>query len=312
MDINRYSPSYTISKRHMITIAEYSPEEIFEILYATKVMKSKFIAREKITILDGHTIALFFADVSLRTRMAISIGVKQMGGNCVSLSYSKEDLEAGENIKDILQVIARYGVGALITRSIESDDLKEFKRVSGIPIINSSNEDGVPMQALSDMFTIWEKFRRLEGVKLAYVGKATNTAASVINAAVKCGMHVSIATPAEFALSEQHIKETEQYGTLHITTNPIEAVKGADVIYTDQYYYHDATPQEEKSILSMYKVNTALVSFAKPGCLIMHPLPATRGLEITEEVIDGKNSIVYDQGENRLHTVKAVLAMLVQ
>ena len=164
----------------MTLLADYSTEEIFEILYATKAMKAKFVAHENTAILQGTTVALLFGDTSLRTRSALEIGIRQLGGVCVNLPYSQEDMQAGENIKDIVNVVSRYGVGALVTRHICQSDLDEFCAVSPISIINSENDDYNPLQVLCDLYTIWEKKGKLEGLKIAYVGKGGNNASSLV------------------------------------------------------------------------------------------------------------------------------------
>ena len=211
MDINRYSPSYGVTHKHMVKLADYSTEEIFEILYATKAMKSKFAAHENTHILQGVTVALLFGDTSLRTRSALEIGIRQLGGTCVNLPYSENDMRAGENVKDIVNVISRYGVGALVTRGIKQKELEEFCSVSAISVINSTNDYGVPMQTLCDLFTIWEKHRKLEGLKLAYVGKGTSNANSLITGAIKCGMEVSVAAPENLGIQKPVLDTAMQY-----------------------------------------------------------------------------------------------------
>lgn len=312
MDINRYTPSYGIERTHLTKLAEYSTEEIFEILYATKAMKDKFIAHESTCILQGTTVALLFGDTSLRTRSALEIGVRQLGGTCVNLPYSENDMRAGENIKDIINIVSRYGVGALVTRHIDQKDLEEFCAVSPISIINSINNDYNPLQTLCDLFTIWEKKKKLEGLKIAYVGKGENTAVSLIMGAIKCGMDISIATPAEFPLKDEHITRAEQYGIITVTDNPAVAVKNADIVYTDNYNYHSRLSERDINILKPYQVNNSLMGFANSNAIFMHPLPASRGLEVTADVIDGKTSAVLEQGENKLHLIKAVLALLIK
>ncbi len=312
MDINRYSPSYGVERKHLTKLADYTTEEIFELLYATKAMKSKFAAHETTAILNDVTVALLFGDTSLRMRSAIEIGVRQLGGTCVSLPYNKQDMLAGENIKDVVNVIARYGVGALITRGISQCDLDAYCAVSPISIINSNNDDFNPLQALCDLYTIWEKKGKLEGLKIAYVGKGKSVASSLIMGAIKCGMELAIASPAEFGIKPEHITHAEQYGKIFITDNPVEAVRDADVIYTESYGYHSAVSDGEREILKPYQVNNALMNCASHNAAFMHPLPATRGLEVTDEVIDGKCSLVLEQGENRMHVLKAALALLVK
>lgn len=312
MDINRYSPSYGVTHKHMVKLADYSTEEIFEILYATKAMKSKFAAHENTHILQGVTVALLFGDTSLRTRSALEIGIRQLGGTCVNLPYSENDMRAGENFRDIVNVIARYGVGALVTRGVPQEELFECCSVSDISILNSSNEHAVPAQALCDLYTIWEKKGKLEGVKLAYVGKGTPTAASLITGAVKCGMEVAVATPEKYGVSESTLDAARQYGDFTTTVNPVEAVRGADIVYTDSYGYHENVPESVAKALLPYQVNNSLMSYAAHNACVMHPLPAKRGIEVTAEIIDGKNSLVLEQGENKLHTIKSVLALLVK
>ncbi len=312
MDINRYSPSYSVTQKHMTKLADYSTEELFELLYATRQMKAKFAAHENTAILRGVTIALLFNDSSLRTRSALEIGIRQLGGESVNLPYSENDMRAGENIKDVVNVISRYGVGALITRGIAQEELESFAEVSPIPVINSTNGDFVPMQALSDLYTIWENKKKLEGVKLAYIGKGTNVAASLLMGAVKCGMEVAVATPESFTVKTEHVERAEQYGSITITDDPLFAAKNADVVYTDSYHYHSQLSEEEATALAPYKVNNRIMAVAAGTAIFMHPLPARRGIEVAPEVIDGKQSIVYEQSENKLHAIKALLALLIK
>ena len=275
-------------------------------------MKAKFAAHESTAIMQGTTVALLFGDTSLRTRSALEIGVRQLGGVCVNLPYCEDDMQAGENIKDIVNVVSRYGVGALVTRHISQKDLDEFCAVSPISIINSENKDYNPLQVLCDLYTIWEKKGKLEGLKIAYVGKGGNNSSSLIMGAIKCGMEVAVATPAEFTINSRHLMRAEQYGKIFITENPVEAVKDADIVYTDGYNYHENISEHDRKILAPYQVNNTLMGFAKRNAIFMHPLPASRGIEVTADVIDGKLSAVLDQGENKLHLIKAVLALLIK
>ncbi len=312
MDINRYIPGYKVKHNHFTKIADFSTEEIFELLYATKSLKAKFNTNEKTNILQGTTVALLFGATSLRMRSAIEIGVKQLGGECVNLPYSQEDMKAGENIRDIVNVLSLYGVGAIITRRIEQKELDEYCALSSIPIINSHNESTLPIQAIADLFTIWEKMGRLENLKLAYVGKSSSAAASLAMCAVKCGLNVAMAMPTQYCFTRDRIDEIRQYGKVFITDDPVEAVKGADIVYTDNYNYHETVSADERNILKNFQINLRMMAIANPDALFMHPLPATRGIEVTPEIIDGKNSIVYDQAGNKLHALKAIIAMLVR
>ncbi len=312
MDINRYSPSYGINHKHMLGLADYSAEEIFEILYAIKSIKGKFAAHEDTRIIQGVTVALLFGDTSMRTRSALEIGIRQLGGVCVNLPYSEKDMQAGENFKDIVSVICRFGVGALVTRGIDRKTLNEYCAVSQIPVINSTNHNEVPMQTLCDLFTVWEKKGKLEGLKIAYVGKGGSNAASLVTGAIKCGMEVAVATPKKFALREDAVNDALQYGNFLITENPVEAVKGADIIYTDGYSYHSSISENDLEILKPYQVNASLFSLANHSAYFMHSLPATRGAEVTADVIDSPRSVIFEQAENRLHAQKAVMYLLMK
>ncbi len=312
MDINRYSPSYGIGNKHLLKLYDYPTEEIFEILYATKAMKAKFQLHENTRILQDVTIALLFGDTSLRTRSALEIGIRQLGGDCVNLPYSEGDMHAGENIKDIVNVISRYGVGALVTRGIGLTELNEFCAVSPIPIINSTNDSCIPIQTLCDLYTIWETFGKLEGLKLTYVGRGSANAHSLIMGAIKCGMEVTVATPAEYGLKQYAIDGASQFGHVTITENPAEAVKGADIVYTDNYNYHSAISEHEREALAPYRVDKELMAKAGRGAYFMHALPANRGVEVAADVIDGERSLVLEQGENKLHAIKAILALLIK
>ena len=311
MDINRYSPRYGVNYRHMTKLADFSAEEIFEFLYAARAMKDKFIAHEDTKIFRDVTLALLFGDTSLRTRSALEIGIHQLGGNCIDLPYNERDMRAGENIKDIVTVLARYGVGALVTRGIRQSELDGYVSVSPVPIINSTNDDFDPIQTICDLFTIWERKKVLEGLKIAYIGKGSHVAASLIMGAVKCGMEVAVATPNEFRIKREHVLRAEQYGTITLTDDPYYAAKGADIIYTDSYRYHTKPGAEEMHIMQPYKVNNSIMSAASTDAIFMHPLPASRGVEVAPDVIDGKFSVVMEQAENKLHAIKGILALLI-
>jgi len=312
MDINRFTPTYCINQKHMTKLANYSAEEIFELLYATRQMKAKMQAHEDTGILRGVTVAVLFGTTSIRTRAALEIGIKQLGGQILNLPYSESDLRIGENIQDIVCALDRYGVGAIVTRGIDQKNLEDFEQISPITIINSANNDFVPMQAIADLYTIWETKKKLEGLKLAYIGKGSNLVASLIMGAVKCGMEVSLAMPEKYMLKNEHLERAEQYGAIEVTDDPMLAAKNADVVYTSSYHYHSELSDEEAAEMAPYIVNNRLMAQARGTAIFMHPLPARRGTEVTADVIDGKQSIVYDQAENKLHAMKAILALLVK
>ena len=164
---------------------------------------------------------------------------------------------------------------------------------------------------MCDLFTIWERKKRLEGLKIAYIGKGSHVAASLIMGAVKCGMEVAVATPSEFRLKREHVRRAEQYGSITLTDDPYFAAKGADIIYTDSYRYHSKPTEDEMHIMAPYKINNSVMSVARPDAVFMHPLPASRGVEVTADIIDGKFSAVMEQAENKLHAIKGILALLI-
>jgi ornithine carbamoyltransferase len=154
--------------------------------------------------------------------------------------------------------------------------------------------------------------KKLDGIKIAYIGRGSSNTSTLIMGAVKCGMEVAVACPSEFGIPRDHIERAEQYGSIFVTDDHIAAAKNADIIYTDSYHYHTQISNEEAKILEPYRINHSIMAAASPNALFMHPLPARRGLEVIADIIDGKSSIVYDQAENKLHAIKAILALLVK
>ncbi len=311
MDINKYSPKYEIDKRNLVRLADCSTEEIFEILYAIRSTKMRHLSREKVNILSGNTVVFLYKDASIRTRSAINIGVRQLGGHCLDHPMNDVEMMAGENIRDIADVTSSFGVSAIITRGIEESELDEYCRQSPLSIINFESEDTSPVQAACDLFTIWEKFGRLEGLRLAYVGRGGSNASSLVAGAVRCGMDVRICTPPSFPANEKRLLNARQYGSILETVHPFEAVENADIVYTDGYMGAPLTEKENEEVLQ-YQVNETLMTHASPEAVFMHPLPAKRDLEVTAGVIDGPSSIAVSQGQNKLHTIKALLILLVK
>ena len=267
-------------------------------------------------ILSGKTVALVFKKPSLRTRVSFEVGVKQMGGTCIFLSNSEIGLGVREPEADVAKVLDRL-VDCVVARVFSHRSLEILAEHTSIPVVNALSDQAHPCQALGDCLTIFERKGSLEGLKIAFVGDGNNIAGSLALACSSAGMDFTIASPKNYKLPEsiwnQATAEAEKRGTnLRWTQDPKDAVFEADVVYTDVWVsMGDEEEKEERlSVFSSYQVNEQLVKFAKDDFLFMHDMPAHRGEEISEGMLDHPNSVVYHQSENRLHAQKAVLAEL--
>ena len=267
-------------------------------------------------ILSGKTVALVFEKPSLRTRVSFEVGVKQMGGTCIFLSNSEIGLGVREPEADVAKVLDRL-VDCIVARVFSHRSLEILAEHTSIPVVNALSDQAHPCQALGDCLTIFERKGSLEGLKVAFVGDGNNIAGSLALACSSAGMDFTIASPQNYKLPEsiwnQATAEAEKRGTnLRWTQDPKDAVFEADVVYTDVWVsMGDEEEKEERlSVFSSYQVNEQLVKFAKDDFLFMHDMPAHRGEEISEGMLDHPNSVVYHQSENRLHAQKAVLAEL--
>ena len=267
-------------------------------------------------ILSGKTVALVFEKPSLRTRVSFEVGVKQMGGTCIFLSNSEIGLGVREPEADVAKVLDRL-VDCVVARVFSHRSLEILAEHTSIPVVNALSDQAHPCQALGDCLTIFERKGSLEGLKVAFVGDGNNIAGSLALACSSAGMDFTIASPKNYKLPEsiwnQATAEAEKRGTnLRWTQEPKDAVFEADVVYTDVWVsMGDEKEKEERlSVFSSYQVNEQLVKFAKDDFLFMHDMPAHRGEEISEGMLEHPNSVVYHQSENRLHAQKAVLAEL--
>ena len=267
-------------------------------------------------ILSGKTVALVFEKPSLRTRVSFEVGVKQMGGTCIFLSNSEIGLGVREPEADVAKVLDRL-VDCVVARVFSHRSLEILAEHTSIPVVNALSDQAHPCQALGDCLTIFERKGSLEGLKIAFVGDGNNIAGSLALACSSAGMDFTIASPQNYKLPEsiwnQATAEAEKRGTnLRWTQEPKDAVFEADVVYTDVWVsMGDEEEKEERlSVFSSYQVNEQLVKFAKDDFLFMHDMPAHRGEEISEGMLEHPNSVVYHQSENRLHAQKAVLAEL--
>lgn len=266
--------------------------------------------------LAGKTLAMIFEKPSTRTRVSFEVGMTQLGGQALFLSRNDLQLGRGETIADTARVLSRY-VDAIMIRAYSHQQVVELARAATVPVINGLTDFAHPCQALADLLTLREAFGRLEGLKLAYVGDGNNVANSLIVGAAKMGLHVAVATPEGYA-PHPTVMETAREcaqvsgGSVTWTTDPVEAVSGAHAVYTDVWASMGQEEEAEarKAVFAPYQVNAGLMAKADPQAVFLHCLPAHRGEEVTDEVIDGPQSVVFDQAENRLHVQKAILVAL--
>lgn len=313
MDINQYVPKKQIENRHLLTLLDYTPEEIFEILYTAKRLKQAYRAGEKVTTLEGKTLALIFAKSSTRTRVSFEMGMRQLGGDALFLSTNDIQLGRGEPISDTVRVLERYGISGIMIRTFKQSDVEDLAKYGSIPIINGLTDLCHPCQVLADLLTIWEHFGNLAGRKLAFFGDGNNMANSLMIGCAKCGMEVAIACPEGYEPDQTFLHTAQRFAKVTVTHDPFEAAKGADALYTDVFFSMGQKPEQEKfDAMMKFQVNGKILAAAKPEAIFLHCLPAHRGEEVTEEVIDGPASLIFDEAENRLHAQKAVMYLLMK
>ncbi len=301
--------------KHLLSLHDWTTEDITYALNLAADLKAKQKAGIPHPILAGKTLGMIFSKSSTRTRVSFETGMYQLGGHALFLSSNDIQLGRGETIYDTAKVLSRYLDGIMI-RTFEQSDVEALAEFGSIPIINGLTDLLHPCQVLADLLTIKEHFGDLKGRKLAYVGDGNNMAHSLLYGCVKCGMDVSIATPAEYACDETVVKnatlDAEKTGAkVLITQDAKEAVTDADVIYTDTWVSmgQESQKAEKVKVFSPYQVNKELMALAKDTAIFLHCLPAYRGMEVTEDVIDGPQSLIFDEAENRLHAQKAVMVM---
>jgi ornithine carbamoyltransferase len=300
-------------KKDLISIYDLTKDEIEAILQKAAQLKGKHWQGIPYHPLEGKTLAMIFEKPSTRTRVSFEVGMYQLGGYALSLNPRDTQLGRGEAIADTAQVLARYVDGIMI-RTFAHERVEEMARFASVPVINGLSDLLHPCQILSDIFTIGELRGGYEELKVAYVGDGNNVANSWINGAMRLGFDLWLACPPGYEPNEKILSRAQAEGSSQIilTHDPREAVEGADVINTDVWASmgQEADRAERIRAFQGYQINTDLVRRGKRDCLVMHCLPAHRGEEITDEVMDGPHAVVFDQAENRLHVQKAILTLL--
>ncbi len=308
----------SLKGKDLLWLVDYSVEEIWAILETAKMFKQRFYSGERIIpVLNGKVLAMIFQKPSTRTRVSFEVAMYQLGGYAMYLGWNELQLGRGETIADTARVLSRY-VDGIMARVYSQNDIVELAKYADVPVINGLSDLVHPVQALSDMFTIWEKKGRLSGLKIAFVGDGSdNVLHSLLLASAKLGVNISIGSPKELRPNKEILKYAEEAAEssgsiIESYEDPYEAVRGADVVYTDVWVSMGQEKERERKVklLEPYRVTVDLMRHAKKDALFMHCLPAHRGEEVVDEVIDGPWSVVWDQAENRLHTQKAVLALL--
>ena len=300
-------------KKDFLSILDLSREEIFEIFELTKELKEKTKRREEHHILKGYSLAMIFAKPSARTRISFETGIFQLGGYGLYLSPQDIGIGTREAVKDVARVVSRYN-DMIMARLFAHSDIEELAVYSSVPVINGLTDYNHPCQIMADAFTILERKGTLEKLKIVYVGDGNNVANSWLNFASKVPIHMVVCSPPDYLPDNFTAENARNFKSsqIEILSDPAEALGDADVIYADVWASmgQEAEAQSRKSIFASYQINKQLVSYARSDALIMHCLPAHRGEEITDDVLESPNSIVFDEAENRMHVQKAIMVKL--
>ena len=299
--------------KHFISIADYSKQEIEEIFSLTKDLKEKTKKGEEHHLCKGLTLSMIFAKPSARTRISFETGMFQLGGYALYLSPNDIGIGKRESVSDISRVISRYN-DIIMARLFDHQHIVELAEFASVPVINGLTDYNHPCQIMADMFTILEHRGHLDDLKITYIGDGNNVANSWINLASILPFNLTICSPSGYEPDNDtlvHAKE-KNISKVQVLSNPEEAVKEADIVYTDVWASmgQESETKERHDIFEKYQVNQQLMSLAKVDAKVMHCLPAHRGDEITDEVIDGPQSIVFDESENRMHVQKAIIVKL--
>jgi len=300
--------------KHFTDIHEISVNDLEEIFILSREMKSHPL-RYRAT-LGGKILALVFQKPSTRTRVSFQVGISQLGGQGLALGQNELQLGRGETVADTARVLSRY-VDGIMARVFSHNDIVTLAQYASVPVINGLSDLLHPCQAICDYLTIEENFGAMKGIKVVYVGDGNNVAHSLAYCAAKLGSHLVIACPAGYTPDKEVIdnaqQDAEETGAIiEVTEDPEEAVKGAKVVYADVWTSmgQEEEAQKRRKDLAAYQVNGHLFGLADEDAIFMHCLPAHRGEEVTDEIADHPRSVIFDQAENRLHTQKAVMALL--
>ncbi len=301
--------------KHFLNIADLTADEFIHLLKRAQILKKEWQQGGNAPILKGKSIALVFQKPSLRTRVSFEMGMVHLGGYALYLSPLEIKMGGRESVPDVARVLSGY-VDGIMARVFEHDHILQLAEYGSVPVINGLSDYNHPAQALADIFTIMERRDTLEGLTMTYIGDGNNVTRSLLFAAMHVGMNMRIATPPGYTLSEEDLDVADKLNhkgvQIELFEDPLTAVADTDIIYTDVWTSMGQEEETEKrlKVFPPYQLNQQLVSNAKADCLVMHCLPAHRGEEITDQVADGANSVLFPQAANRMHAQKAILAEL--
>lgn len=304
--------------RDFLDFSDATPDELQYVLSLAETLKKKQKQGEIYQPLLGKTLGMIFTKASTRTRVSFEVGMFQLGGHALFLSSNDIQIGRGEPISDTAKVLSRYVDGIMI-RTFAHEDVVELAEHADVPVINGLTDLHHPCQVMADIMTIKEQKGNLQGLTVAYVGDGNNMAHSWIQAAPKFGLNMRVATPKGYECNTAVVEQAKQWATEHgtellFTNDPVEAVKGADVIYTDVWASMGQEAEQVERVKQFvdYQINEQLCVHAQPDYIFMHCLPAHRGEEVTADIIDGPHSVVFDEAENRLHVQKAILVAVME
>ena len=303
--------------RSFISIADFTREEIWTVWELAAQLKMKQKIGEAHRILEGKQLAMIFQKPSLRTQVSFETGMSQLGGHALFLGPDHIQLGKRESVPDVARVLGRM-VDGIMARVFGHEDVEMLAEYAGVPVINGLSDEEHPCQAMADLFTIYEKKRRVEGVNLTYIGDGNNVAASLLLAAARVGMNCTLICPSGYEVKPHYVQTARADAALSgaklTFSDEPKDVEGSDVIYTDVWASmgQEAEAEQRERIFKSFQVNSALIKRAGTNPLVMHCLPAHRGHEITDDAMDGPTSVVFEEAENRLHVQKAIMALLIQ
>ncbi len=302
--------------KHFISVTDATQDEFQQLLKLTEELKYKRKNKIPFKPMQDKTLGMIFTKSSTRTRVSFEVGTVELGGYPLFLSSADIQLGRGETIYDTANVLSRFVDGIMI-RTYAHQDVLDLAKYGQIPIINGLTDYMHPCQAMADLFTVYEHKGKLEGLKMSYIGDGNNVTHSLLHACAMAGMDMSVATPVGYECAGEIVEEAKEIAKktgskITITNDPIEAISGSDAVYTDTWVSmgQEAEKAERIKIFEPYQIDKNLFSHAKEDAIFMHCLPAYRGLEVTEDVIDSPSSVIFDEAENRLHAQKAIMTML--
>jgi len=301
-----------LKTKNLLTLNELDKKEIEEILNNAIKLKKDLKAGIYKPLLKNKTLAMIFQKSSTRTRVSFETGMYQLGGHALHLSFEELQLARGETIEDTAKTLSRY-VNIIMARVYSHDEVEILAKSATVPVINGLSDSFHPCQILADLMTIKEKKKKLTGLKLAWIGDGNNVCNSMIYGCVKTGIDISIATPKGYEPDRNVVKESKKVGEIQLLNDPVLAVTDADVVVTDTFVsIHHQSTDRTRDFLPKFQVNSSLMKKAKPDAIFLHCLPAKRGQEVTNSVIDGSQSAVWDEAENRLHAQKSLMILLLR